>query len=556
MFGPMPKTSIIPTLETLVTNGYELFHYYDLTHYQTVKGYFMSNEYPIYFAGRLRSDNTLDLLMFSTSNLAIAYESKPSWSPYYPVFEHTFANSDYYAQYGLYFAMAGNISNLAPYVEVFPSIIEAAAAISKYVQWNGDPYYPVGATTSGGGPFHPNPPDYDPTDSDDVDFGTLPEVSAVGTGFVSLWSPTEQQMLDLSEYMWNADVLTLNFWKRLIADPLQLIYGLNIIPVDLDAAGIVGSSPESVVVGTINTGIKMNYLTSQWVEVDCGQLTIDECMLGSYMDYDPYTKLDIYLPYIGYRPLKVDDFMPGTISVKYKIDLLTGACVAQIKSTKSNLHDDELDSVVYQFIGNCATQVPVTASQYADAVRSAISTAAAIGSVVALAGTGGAAIGASAGAQIMPTASTALTVPQTGLVPAESGLGMADMAFGVQMAHLDASKAVSAGTNTLKQVGMLHSGASAAQNAMGLKPSIGRSGAIGGAAGMLATQTPYLIFTRPRVAHPEEQNKYMGYPSFMTRTLGSLTGFTQVQAIHLEGIPCTTSELAEIESLLEGGVIF
>lgn len=548
MLGPLPHTSIPPIGLYVVQNGFMLTKASDYHGYS--ENYFVGDSHDIYFFGVYGPNQEHNLVLCSIGVEADAYLCSKLNGVIQDV---RTVHVPYSSQYDAYYNVIWNMGNYLDFVQIFPSVPEGLAAIGAFANSGNDPYYPITPTTSGGGLY---PSQYDPSDSDDVGFGTLPEVSAVGTGFVSLWSPTEQQMLDLSEYMWNADVLTLNFWKRLIADPLQLIYGLNIIPVDLDAAGIVGSSPESVVVGTINTGIKMNYLTSQWVEVDCGQLTVDECMLGSYMDYDPYTKLDIYLPYIGYRPLKVDDFMPGTISVKYKIDLLTGACVAQIKSTKSSLHDDELDSVVYQFIGNCATQVPVTASQYADAVRSAISTAAAIGSVVALAGAGSAAVGASAGAQIMPTASTALTVPQTGLVAAESGLGMADMAFGVQMAHLDASKAVSAGTNTLKQVGMLHSGASAAQNAMGLKPSIGRSGAIGGAAGMLATQTPYLIFTRPRVAHPENQNKYMGYPSFMTKTLGSLTGFTQVQAIHLEGIPCTASELAEIESLLEGGVIF
>lgn len=431
----------------------------------------------------------------------------------------------------------------------------AGQAINDF--WNGvpsalkgsDPYIRVDPSGPGGGTSY-----YDPYDTDDIDFNALPEVSAIGTGFISLWCPTEQQMLNLSAFMWNVDVFTIEFWKKLIADPMQLIYGLNIIPVDLRTAGIVGETPDDVVVGFISTGIKMDYLTSQWVEVDCGTLEIEESMLGSYMDYDPYTKIDIYLPYIGYRPLRVDDFMPGQIRLKYKIDLLTGSCIAQIKATKYSYHDDKLNSVIYQFMGNCATQIPVTASQYADAVRSAITTAAAIGTVALLAGAGGGAGAVAAGSEIMPISDPAGLLGSPGMVPVDSEL-YSSMSRYTYMTE-SASSPIGETANQLMKVGQVHSAASAANNVMGIKPSVERSGAIGGASGMMATQTPYLVFTRPNIAHPEQQNKYTGYPSFITRALSELEGFTQVQAIHLEGIPCTASELAEIDALLKSGVIF
>ena len=423
--------------------------------------------------------------------------------------------------------------------------INALNACSQYVY---DPYSEIPPSgPGGGGGTGPSP------SSDPIDFNSLPEVSAVGTGFISLWSPTEQQMLDLSAYMWNANILDIDFWRKLIADPMQLIYGLNIIPLDLDALGLIGGT-DSVVVGMINTGISMNYLTKQWVELDCGTIDIDEAW-KAYLDYDPYTKIDIYLPYIGYRSLRVDDFMPGTIHVKYKIDLLTGSCVAQIKATKFGIHDDQLASIVYQFMGNCATQIPVTASQYADAVRSAISMAAAIGTVALLAGSGAPGAALAGGSEIMPIADPAGLLSGPGMVPVNSEL-YSSMSRYAAMTSVGAESSISSGINTLKSVGAIHAGASAVENVMGIKPSVERSGAIGGAAGMLATQTPYVVLTRPRQAKPENQSKYTGYPSFITRKLSELTGFTQVQAIHLEGLPCTSSELAEIDALLKGGVIF
>ena len=441
-------------------------------------------------------------------------------------------------------------------VPFFDSYEDAVGALKTYLIDGYDPYQNITNPTSpGGGPIMPSVED--PFKTDDIEKNLLPEVSAVGTGFVSLWCPTEQQMLDLSTYMWNADARTLDFWRKLIADPIQLIYGLNIIPLNLRNYGIVGSASEEVVVGTISTGIEMDYLTKQWVEVDCGTIDIEELM-GAYLDYDPFTRMDIYLPYIGYRSLRVDDFMPGQMSVSYKVDLLTGTCVAQIKSTKSAFHEDKLNSVIYQFMGNCAAQVPVSAQQYADAVRSAITTAAAIGTVALLAGSGaGGAVAAGMGAEIMPSVSPIGLLAGPGIVPVDSTLGMQMESFAATQAAWQASPSVSSGGgSSLKDIGMMRGAASAAENVMGIKPSVERSGAIGGAGGMLCIQKPYIVITRPRVAHPEDQNKYTGYPSFMTQKLSALSGFTQIEAIHLEFIPCTATELAELESLLKGGVIF
>ena len=349
-----------------------------------------------------------------------------------------------------------------------------------------DPYAEGGIAGAGGGTGT-----FSFGSSDPIDFPSVPELSAVSTGMVSIWSPTEQQMLDLTAFLWNAEPTTISFWKKLIANPLDLIYGLSIIPVDLRATGLdIIDGTGTVVVGLINTYIEMDKVSRQWFEVDCGSITIDETW-GAYLDYDPFTKLEIYLPFCGTHPLRIDDFMPGTISLKYVIDLLTGTCVAMLKSSKTLMHDDNLESVIYSFQGNCATQIPVTAQQFADSVRSSISLAASIGTMVA---TGGAAV-----------------------------------------------------------PGML---ASTVDNVMGIKPGIERSGAIGSSGSLLGVRTPYLILTRPRQAQPARQNAYTGYPSFITVKLDDLSGYTEMQEIHLENMSATDTEIAEITALLKGGAIF
>lgn len=334
---------------------------------------------------------------------------------------------------------------------------------------NDDPYSPGGTSWTGGGNGN-----FDPT-SDDVEIPGLPALSATSTGFITLFNPSVTQMRNLANYMWSG-LFDIDTFRKIFADPMDCILGLSIIPVDVPAGGSA-----EVMVGNIATGIYMTTASAQYVEVDCGSVDVSEYW-GAYLDYEPYTKAELYLPYIGTHAISIDDIMGRTVTIKYHVDILSGACVAYVKCGAS---------VLYSFIGQCASSIPITGNDWTNVINGVLSIAGSIGSMVA---TGGASA---------PTA-----IPQM----------------------------ASTGINSLK-------------------PSIEKSGSLSGTGGMLGIQTPYLILTRPRQALPERQNKFIGYPAFMTDFLGNLSGYTEVESIHLEGIQATGAELSEIETILKGGVI-
>ncbi len=332
-----------------------------------------------------------------------------------------------------------------------------------------DPYEPGGESGTGGGTGN-----FDGT-GDDVDFPSLPTLSAVDTGFITLFNPSIGQLQSLANYMWSSG-FDLDTFKKLFADPMDCILGLSIVPVAVPNGG-----SRAVTVGNISTGVTMTTAASQYVIVDCGTLNVNE-FWGAYLDYDPFTKAEIYLPYIGTHPIAVDDIMNKAVHVKYHIDILSGACCAMIKCG---------GSVLYSFVGQCSCSIPITGNDWTNVVNGALTIAASIGTMVA---TGGA---------TAPMAAATI--------------------------------------------------ASTAVNSM--KPNVEKSGSMGGMGGMLGVQTPYLILTRPRQALPKNQNKFSGYPSFITKMLGDCAGYTEIDSVHLDGIPATEQELSEIESLLKGGVI-
>lgn len=310
---------------------------------------------------------------------------------------------------------------------------------------------------------------------EDVDIPSLPSFDASDAGFVTLYTPTLTQLNNLANYLWTNDIASVI--QKMFANPMDAVIGLAILPGPVPYVGA-----RAVTVGNVNTGVSMNLVSSQFYTVDCGNLTIANYS-GSYLDYNPHTKIEIYLPYIGMRSLNADDVMGKTVNVVYHVDALSGACVAYIKVA---------GTVLYTFLGQCACSVPISGGDYTQVINGVLNIAGAIGTTIA---TGG----ASAPLAVSSIASTALNG--------------------------------------------------------GLKTSVEKSGAISGTGGLLSIQRPYLIITTPRQCLPRDQNKMIGYPSFITETLGDLTGYTEVNQIHLENVPATGDELTEIENLLKGGVI-
>ena len=240
-----------------------------------------------------------------------------------------------------------------------------------------DPYQDIPDSTPSGPAEGSGIPSSDP-----VDFPALPTFSVTDTGFVTLFNPTMAQVKNLADYMWNG-LFDVNTFKKIFADPMDCILGFNMVPV-----AVPSGSAANINIGNIVTSVTMNIATSQWVELDCGSINIG-LPYGSYLDFSPYTKFSIYLPYIGTFDLSTDDVAGNTLSLKYHVDTLSCSCVAYLKCG---------DHVLYQWTGACGYSIPVTQNDFSRMIMSIIS--------IAAAGVGGAVTGG-AGAAIMNAGASA-----------------------------------------------------------------------------------------------------------------------------------------------------
>ena len=313
--------------------------------------------------------------------------------------------------------------------------------------------------------------------SDPIDFPDLPSGGALASGAIMGYVVGQQTLTALFQKLWSTSIFDIATWQKLISEPLDCIISLHCLPYEPTTGntGYIG-------IGSFDTEIAAPRITSEYMYIDCGSLHINS-FWGSALDYSPYTRCELFLPFIGIKDIATEDVMNQTIHIKYAIDCLTGDCIAHVKCGQS---------VIYKFKGNMRMPIPLSSKTTDMWMRAALGTAAIAGTVA----TGG-------------------------------------------------SGAAIAGTSI-----------SAAGSVATSKVRTSRGGDISGTSGFLDDFRPFFIFHRPAQSLAKNYNKFKGYTSNISSKLSSLSGYTEVEHIHLTGIiGATDTELEEIETLLKEGVI-
>ena len=114
--------------------------------------------------------------------------------------------------------------------------------------------------------------------------------------------------------------------------------------------------------------------------------------------------------------------------------------------------------------------------------------------------------------------------------------------------------AVAVGTGAGGGAGAFASAVSSTSNLLS-GAEVRRAGNLSATSGFMGIKKPYLILSRPIQSLAESYNHFNGYVSNIKMKLGDCSGFTKVDMVHLEAIPCMDEEKAEIESLLKSGVL-
>ena len=187
----------------------------------------------------------------------------------------------------------------------------------------------------------------DPSTTSDSDTGetTVDTVGLLTTTYIL----TQERLTNIANKLWDSSFI--DNIKLVNNNPIENVCSVKMLPVK------VRGVEQEIYIGNVNFNINGEKISSNYAPYYSEKITIShKSDLPVWANYAPFTKMSIYLPYIGYKELDVNRFMGGTIQVKYIVDVLTGMCKAVILN--------KLGKVI-SFDGNCGVDIPLTASNKA-----------------------------------------------------------------------------------------------------------------------------------------------------------------------------------------------
>ena len=186
---------------------------------------------------------------------------------------------------------------------------------------------------------------YDDT-SDPIPFPDNPTGGALSSGAIKAFVVTPAIMQAVFNKLWDTSIFDIPLqFQKLVDNPLDCLISFHCLPVTPTTSG-----QSSIKLGNLDTETQAPNVSSQYLTIDCGSLSIKE-FWGSALDYSPYTKCELYMPFVGIKELKIEDVMKSTVHIKYNVDVFTGDCLCNVMCGKS---------VLYKFAGNLKQDIPVS----------------------------------------------------------------------------------------------------------------------------------------------------------------------------------------------------
>ena len=131
-------------------------------------------------------------------------------------------------------------------------------------------------------------------------------------GIIKAYAPTADQLKAIG------DVRYVSMPTGEVLDLGQYITSLRKLFIDIP----VNTTPEAVKLGGKATGVECLPLATDKITINCGSVAIAETY-NNVVDYTN-TTIDLYLPFIGFRPMTTSKIMGRTLNIKYVVNVLTG----------------------------------------------------------------------------------------------------------------------------------------------------------------------------------------------------------------------------------------
>lgn len=236
--------------------------------------------------------------------------------------------------------------------------------------------------------------------SDKITPSSAPQLSALSSNMVHAYKVTDAELNLIAQAMYpdlifNAasitDALGSLFDAIFMSKFVDYMLDLMILPIDVPAPSVenvqLGGKTLTVSSGSGGTShITSHRVSSQYVDVSCGSLSIDEYW-ANFLDFSG-TRVKLFLPYIGYVDIQPEYMNDGKIMVDYRFNVLDGSFICFVRSTSGHSELDE--SLIGQYAGVAVMHIPLQSTDYSNKVSGLISSMGAVAAGAASSGMSGA----------------------------------------------------------------------------------------------------------------------------------------------------------------------
>lgn len=188
---------------------------------------------------------------------------------------------------------------------------------------------------------------HDPSDNEDNTPDDSTDISV--SGEVCKTFKIEQiELKKLGQFLWTSD-----FFDNILLvnnSPIENIISLKAL---IGTVATTGSS-QSLALGNVTTTANVTPCNES-ITINVGSITLPR-KYNNFLDFEPYTKVQIYLPFYGCAMLDSSLVIGRTITIKYIIDVITATAKIKI------IHDNK---TLYEFKTTCGSDLPITSSNRA-----------------------------------------------------------------------------------------------------------------------------------------------------------------------------------------------
>lgn len=153
-------------------------------------------------------------------------------------------------------------------------------------------------------------------------------------------------------------------WQGAVKTPAEYIISAVKIGLPITIPG-AGTTETNIYVGPIQyfsavdaDNPKGVEIATRYAETDIYEFDINPYS-DTYLDFSPYTKIEVHVPYCGTAQISADACMRGKIQIKYIVDLVTGGCCAIIR-TIDQFGNSKIFSVLS---GQCGLSIPFNTNE-------------------------------------------------------------------------------------------------------------------------------------------------------------------------------------------------